>query len=266
MDDGETSISSHLHENPSIPDANIEPNQTNTTPTMPPPPPVTPRKPASDKDPNIWGNGAPSLPGKALTVPPFQSPLQPSPHPNPSANNSISMTPKQTPKPKPQYTKSWNERVAAAMESARQVRVREHEGDGDVDGFLEMMEGLKVPEHEHEPEPRNGEKLQKDDVNPIAIPASATIDSTVPPVVLAPPSAPAPAPSSNDTIEHALPSDADQANQRETVTPESTVTAVQLDSLIGVDVGIAPVATESPDESMIVDVSILCSLSSSLSR
>jgi hypothetical protein len=178
------------------------------------------------------------------------------------------MTPKQTPKPKPQYTKSWNERVAAAMESARQVRVREHEGDGDVDGFLEMMEGLKVPEHEHEHEPeppRNGEKLQKDDVNPM-IPASATIDSTVPPVVLVPPSAPAPAPSSNDTVEHTPPSEADQANQRETITPESTVTAVQLDSLIGVDVGIAPVATESPDESMIVDVSILCLLSSSLLR
>jgi hypothetical protein len=37
------------------------------------------------------------------------------------------------------------------MESARQVRVRGHEeGDVDVDGFLAMMEGLKVPEQELE--------------------------------------------------------------------------------------------------------------------
>lgn len=40
--------------------------------------------------------------------------------------------------------------------------------------------------------------------------------------------------------------------------------AVQLDNLIRVDMGIAPVATESLDESMIVGVSILCSLSLSL--
>lgn len=99
------------------------------------------------------------------------------------------------------------------MESAHQVRVWGHEGDGDVDGFLEIIEGLKVPEHEHEPEPPcNGEKLQKNDVNPIAILASATIDSTFTPVVLAPPSAPVPAPLSNDTIKHVLPSDVDQAN------------------------------------------------------
>jgi hypothetical protein len=67
------------------------------------------------------------------------------------------------------------------MESVRQVRVQGHEGDGDVDGFLEMMEGLK--EQEQEPEPLLNGEIQKDDVNPSVSLVSVAVDSTGPQVV-----------------------------------------------------------------------------------